>query len=61
MGEMKKQVLRVRFDGQLKFEFHEARISSDTGLLVYPELGETLSLTTDLENVISDSRTGKNI
>ena len=61
MGERKKGSLRVKFDGQLKLEFHGAKISSDAGLLVYRELDEALGLTTDLENVIVDSRRGKNI
>jgi len=37
MGERGKRALRVKFDGQLKLEFHGAKISSDTGLLVYGE------------------------
>jgi len=37
MGEIKKQGLRVRFDGRLKLEFHGANITSIAGLLVYGE------------------------
>ena len=41
MGERRKRGLRVKFDGQVKLEFHGATISSDAGLLVYRELDET--------------------
>ena len=53
--------LWVKFEGELKLQFHGAKISSNAGLLVYLELDEALGLTTDLESVIGDSRTGKNI
>lgn len=61
MGERKKRALRVKFDGKLKLEFHGTTISSDAGLLVYRELDEALGLTSDLEDVIDEPRTGKNI
>jgi hypothetical protein len=61
MGERGKRALRANCDGKLKLEFHVAKITSDGGLLVYRELHEVLGLTTDLENMIAESRTGKNI
>lgn len=61
MGERGKRALRVNFDGKLKLEFHGAKISSDAGLLVYRELDEALGLTADLEDLIDEPRTGKNI
>jgi len=61
MGERRKGALRIKFDGELKLEFHGAKVSSDAGLLVYREQDEALGLTADLESVIDDSRTGKNI
>ena len=61
MGERKKRSLRVKFDGQLKLEFHGTTISSDAGLLVYRELDEALGLTADLEDLIDEPRMGKNI
>ena len=45
MGEARKYALRVHFDNQLKLEFHETRITSDAGLLVYRELDQVLGLT----------------
>lgn len=48
MGEREKQALRVKIDGELKLEFLGTTISSDAGLLVYPELVEALGLTTEL-------------
>ena len=61
MGERRKQSLRVHFDRQVKLEFHGARLSSDAGLLVYRALDEALGLTAGLNDLIVDTRTGKNI
>ena len=57
---VKKQALRVSFDGRLKLEFHGANITSDAGLLVYRELDEALELTTRSGGLLDDWRTGKN-
>ena len=48
MGERRKRALRVKFDGQVKLEFHGATISSDAGLLLYRELDEAFGLTAGL-------------
>ena len=61
MGEGKKRAIRVGFDGQLKLEFHGARITSDAGLLVYRELDEAFGLTAMSEDVFQDTRTGANV
>ena len=60
MGDSRKGELRVEFDRQLKLEFHGAKISSDGGLLLYRELDEVLGLTEQAEEVLEDTRTGKN-
>ncbi len=47
MGGGKQKALRVDFDGQIWFEFHGAKITSDAGLLAYRELDEALGLTAE--------------
>ncbi len=60
MGDRRKQVLRVEFDGKLKLEFHGAKITSDAGLLAFRELDEAFRLTEKGSTVLSDCRRGKN-
>jgi hypothetical protein len=61
MGEEKTEALRVDFDGQIRLEFHGAKVTSDAGLLAYRELDEALKLTADIDaSGIQDSRTGEN-
>jgi len=50
----------VQFDGQLKLEFHGAKITSDAGLLPFRELDEAFRLTEKASTVLSDPRQGKN-
>ncbi len=38
MGEKTRETLKLQFDKRLRLEFHEARITSDTGLLACREL-----------------------
>jgi hypothetical protein len=47
-------------DRRLKLEFHGTRITSDTGLLAFRELGDALDLTSMAGEVLADSRTGRN-
>ena len=61
MGERKTGSLRVRFDSQLKLEFHGAKVTSDAGLLVHRELDNTLGLTAMVEDCLHDARTGGNV
>ena len=61
MGESGKIDLRDNFDGKLELEFYGRTISRDAGLLVYRELGVDLDLTANLEYVIHEARTEKNI
>ena len=61
MGERKRDALRVGFDGQIRLEFHGAKLTGDAGLLVYRELDDALGLTADVEQLqLHDPRTGHN-
>jgi len=60
MGESKKEVLRVQFDPSVKLEFHDARVTSDGGLLLLREMDEVLGLTVLAEDILQDPRTGQN-
>ena len=60
MGEEKRDSLRVKFDRQVKLEFHGTTVTSDAGLLAYRELDDKLGLTRMAETVLTDIRTGKN-
>jgi len=61
MGEGKQDALRVDFDGQIRLEFHGAKVTSDAGLLAYRELDESLGLTAEIDKLeLHDPRTGQN-
>ena len=59
-GEDRKPNLRVVFDRRLKLEFHGSRVTSDAGLLAFRELDEALGLTEMADDVLVDTRTGRN-
>ncbi len=59
-GESKREGLRVDFDRRLKLEFHCSKVTSDAGLLAYPELDDALGLTEMAAGLFQDGRTGKN-
>ena len=61
MGDRKKPAFRVSFDRSLKMEFHGAKITSDAGLLLYRELDDVFGLTDLADDVLADTRTGKNV
>ena len=60
MGEAKLEPLRVDVYRRLKLEFHGSDISSYAGLLPYRELDDTLGLTEQGGEVLSETRRGKN-
>ena len=60
MGEARKDALRVDFDRKVKVELHRTKVTSDTGLLAYRELGDALNLTSAIESELCNMRTGKN-
>jgi len=60
MGERRREALRVGFDREVKLEFHGTTVTSDAGLIAYRELDETLGLTALADEVLRDSRRGKN-
>jgi len=55
------EALKVGFDGNLKLEFHGARVTSDAGLLAYRDLDEALGLFDLAFKVLNDTRSGRNI
>jgi hypothetical protein len=61
MGELRKDALKVGFDGSVRLEFHGATVSSDGGLLVYRDVDDALGLTAPAAAALTDRRTGSNI
>ena len=61
MANPKGEGLKLGFDGSLRLEFHEAKVTSDAGLLAYRDLDEALALFDSAPSVFDDSRTGRNI
>jgi len=55
------EAIKVGFDGNLKLEFHGARVTSDAGLLAYRDLDEALGLFDLASKVLNDTRSGRNI
>ena len=61
MGERRKRPLRVKFDGQVKLEFHGARLNSDARLFLYREFDGAFGLPAGLNDLLAEPRKGKNI
>jgi hypothetical protein len=60
MGEAGTGPLRLDFDRRLMLQLRGSVITSDSGLLVYRELDDTLGLTDTGADMLADGRTGKN-
>jgi hypothetical protein len=59
-GEAKEPPLRPTFDRRIKLGFHGARITTESGLLAYPELDDALWLADMAITKLLDGRRGKN-
>ncbi len=53
--------MKVGFDGEIKLEFHGAKVTSDNGLLAYRDLDDALGLFYSVSAGFIDKRTGLNI
>jgi hypothetical protein len=60
MGAGSEGGFRLGFDARVRLEFHDSKISSDGGLLLFRELDETLGLHDMAGCLLQDTRTGKN-
>jgi len=60
MGDGQNGDLRVNFDRRLKLKFLGSKVTTDAGLLAYRELDETFGLTELADDLLGDSRIGKN-
>ena len=60
MGAGSEGGFRLGFDARVRLEFHDSKISSDGGLLLFRELDETLGLHDMAGRSLRDTRTGKN-
>ncbi len=55
MSELKQGCLRVDFDRRLKLEFHGSKVTTDTGLLAYRALDDSVELTEIAGDILADS------
>jgi len=58
--EADQGALRLDFDRRLRLQFRGSSVTSDTGLLAYRELDDTLRLTDTGAETLADVRSGKN-
>jgi hypothetical protein len=61
MGEARKEVLSLGFDGSIRLEFRGATIFSDTGLFLPRDVDDAFALTATAGAALKDCRTGTNI
>jgi hypothetical protein len=55
-GEERTNGIRCRFNPSIGINFHGAKISSDTGILLLREIDERFGITSALEGILQDSR-----
>jgi len=60
-GHPEGESMKVSFDGEIKLKFHGAKVTSNGGLLAYPDLGYALGLFDSVSASFIDKRTGRNI
>ena len=60
MGDGQNGDLRVDFDRRLRLKVLGSKVTTDAGLLAYRELDETFGLTELADDLLGDSRIGKN-
>jgi len=60
MGDCQNRDLRVQFDRRLRLKVLGSKVTTDAGLLAYRELDEAFRLTEMTDDVVEDSRVGKN-
>jgi len=60
MGDGQNGDLRVDFDRRVRLKFLGSQVTTDAGLLAYRELDEALGLTETADDLLGDSRLGKN-
>ena len=53
--------MTMRFDGNIKLEFHGAKVTSDGGLLAYRDLDDVLGLFDSVSTLFNDLRTVRDI
>lgn len=61
MGEVRKEALRLGFDGSVRLEFRGATVSTEGGLLAYQDVDDAFALTATAAAMLNDWRTGTNI
>ena len=61
MGDGEKAPLRLQFNPKVRLEFRGAAMTSDSGLLAFRQLDDSLGLTHIAADYLQESRSGRNI